>query len=655
MRDLIRRPWLPPLLLLLLLLLIYGGTLQTIPNGAEHYFMIDVGETQAVLNTWGTLHATGYPLYVMLNSGLVALLKLIGVGAATAPAVTSLLTLLLALLLLYGVGLALLGRDKGWLVAGIVLIFGLTRTVWIHAVIAEIYAFGLLLLALLLLIALWPGTVRGRLYWLAFIGGLAVFHHRGLLMVAPALLLAAWCDLVAHPKPHPRLASSDSPSLSTERGRGGEVILRRIVICLLLGLVGFLPYLYLPLRATAGAAWVYGEPNTWGGFWDQFLGREAERFIGAPATLDGLAANFNLINSVLVTDLTLPGLLIGLVGLIIGLLRPQQRRDTGMVLLSGVVAYGFHVLLYTDVLSQLILAATLTLALGWLLAADALWTAFKWLALTRRTTPRVAFPTTVGGSSVWAKRLSALPIALLIGLAAIQFISFNQPFIHDLTTDRTGLDTIAIAAGTPPGATLMLDWGPRYFAVGLARDVLGSLPGLALVSHKVDFRALAEAGELVTADFTFYNRPLSWWEQQLGATVYLRAAAPHLVEIATQPQQAEVAGDGIQLISQRLTCSADQLHLTVEWASATRPTEDWSVFVHALAADGTLVGQGDVAAPVFGWRPLTTWEAGEMVRDVYSLPRSAARSIRYGFYTRQPDGAFENRVEHEITVECDES
>ena len=60
-------------LVLLILLPIYLLTLQTQINGAEHYFMIDVGETQAVLNLLGTLHATGYPLYVMVSSGLVAL------------------------------------------------------------------------------------------------------------------------------------------------------------------------------------------------------------------------------------------------------------------------------------------------------------------------------------------------------------------------------------------------------------------------------------------------------------------------------------------------------------------------------------------------------------------------------------------------------
>src|SRR3954469_222554 len=75
---------------LAILLVAYLPILQTLPNGSENYFMIDVGETQVVLNRWGTLHSTGYPLYVMIGSTLVALMRAFGVGAAAAPALVSL-------------------------------------------------------------------------------------------------------------------------------------------------------------------------------------------------------------------------------------------------------------------------------------------------------------------------------------------------------------------------------------------------------------------------------------------------------------------------------------------------------------------------------------------------------------------------------------
>jgi hypothetical protein len=240
--------------MILVMLVAYLATLQTIPNGSDNYYMIDVGETQIVLNVWGTLHATGYPLYVMTGNIVVTIMKALGVTPATAPALVSLLWGIIALALIYVLAVRLSGRVI--LAAIVTILFGLTRTVWIHSAIAEIYSFGLVILALLLLLALWPGTVRHRIYWLAFIGGIGVAHHRAMMMAAPALLYAVWPELTANRKRLPRI----------------------VIFSLLLGLVGLLQYAYLPLRANAGAAWVYGEPGTFSGLWDQFIGREASRY-----------------------------------------------------------------------------------------------------------------------------------------------------------------------------------------------------------------------------------------------------------------------------------------------------------------------------------------------------------------------------------------
>src|SRR5687768_7045911 len=157
-----------------LLLALYLPTLQTIPNGSDQYLMIDVGEAQIVLNTWGTLHATGYPLYVMSGNLLVMLFRAAGVSPAAASALVSLVWGLVALGLIYALALNLAetaanaGKDKtlpyrnivGVLAMLVTVLFGLTRTVWVHHVIAEVYTFGLMLLALLHLLALWRGEIR---------------------------------------------------------------------------------------------------------------------------------------------------------------------------------------------------------------------------------------------------------------------------------------------------------------------------------------------------------------------------------------------------------------------------------------------------------------------------------------------------------------
>ncbi len=629
---------------LAILLAAYLPTLQTIPNGAEHYYMIDVGETQIILNTWGTLHATGYPLYVIGGNLLVTLLRGLGVAAVTAPALVSLVWGLAALALLYALAQHITGRP--WLAAGMAVLLGLTRTVWIHHVIAEIYSFGLFLLALLLFLALWRRPIRGRIYWLALVGGIGVFHHRALLMTAPALLLAVWRELM------------------TRDGviRSRLAIARTLVISLLIGLLGFLPYVYLPLRAAAGVEWVYGQPGTWIGFWDQFMGREAERFIGAPGSLAGLAANLNTVNTVLLTDLTMPGLLLGILGLLLALRSPARRRAAAVFLLNGGAAYAFHVLLYTDIMSALILPVLVSAAFGWLFLGE--------IVLSLSPDGRVVqqginwlygenAPGTLSKSDqnrmlirVWGAVVILFAGVLLGAVLRWQ----NQPFIHTLTTDPTGLETIALVRSAPPSSTVMFAWGPRYFAASFAQDVAGELQDIRLVDHRADFPAIMAAGTLLTPEYTFYNQPVSWWEAKLGTPVYLHAAAPYLVQIATQPETAHDLPDGLSVLGDSVTCTESRIILRVAWATKARPAQDWSVFVHLLDSGGNVVAQGDQSAPVYGWRPLTTWTAGEVVRDVYVVPRAAGSPLlRYGMYHQLPSGAFVNDIERELAVTCNVS
>jgi hypothetical protein len=672
-----------------ILLVVYLSTLQTIPNGSEHYYMIDVGETQNVLNEWGTLHATGYPLYVIVGNILVAIMRVLGVSAATAPGVTSLIYGLVALGLIYVLATRVIEAKAGgsqtlpyekplavgspeksqtfpygnrnipkssfmWryqaalLAGGMVVLFGLTRTVWVHNSIAEVYTFGLMILAGLFLIALWPEPIRGRVYWLALLGGIGAFHHRAIGMAAPALIFAVWEELMT-PPPNPL------PDVS---GRGNPIrrywtVVRRVGICLVLGLVGFAQYAYLPLRANAGAKWVYGDPGNWMGFWDQFLGREASRFIGTPTSNAGLMANFNLVNTVLVTDVSAVGIVLGLLGLLVALRNPARRKLATTMILSGGVAYGFHVLYYTDILSALILPVTVALAFGWLLLAE--WT-LGLIPPRRGATPSLTLPRKQG-RELGARVETMVALGFLTAVCAVLLISQNWLFIHDMTTNPTGLQTIELAKGTPDGSVLMLDWGPRYYAVAFAQDLMGELPTITLVTHKADFKALVDRKRLVTADFTFYNRPVDWWQQQLGRPVYLRAAASHLVEIATEPVLAADGGtDMIKVRQAEAVCMAKAIELRVDWLALHKPDHGLSVYVHLMDKDGNMIGQADEAAPVYGWRPLTSWEAGEVVHDVYALPRLPnADHIDYGLYRQLASGEFQNEYTFSTAVKCDGS
>jgi len=609
---------------IIFLLIFYLATLQTVPNGSDHYYMIDVGETQIVLNVWGTLHATGYPLYAVTGNMLVAILKFFGASPAAAPALVSLIWGIAALALIYALAFYLTRRAL--LSAIMIVLFGLTRTVWIHSAIAEIYSFGLVILVVLLLLALWRGNIQHRIYWLALIGGIGVAHHRAIIMVAPALLYAVWPELSANRKNLPRI----------------------LIISLILGLLGLLQYAYMPLRANAGASWVYGEPGTLSGLWDQFIGREASRFIGPPASL---IDNFNMVNNVLITDLSLPGLLIGLMGLVLALRTSRYYRASMTLTISAIGAYIFHVVFYADILSPLILPITLSVAFGWLFLAD-------WLIVRSiRGIEKRAIAHYAPTNMTFAWRMS-FPILFLLGIMVLMLtgglIAQNLPFIRTLTQNQAGLETIRLAQGAAPGDTLMISWGTRHFAVGFAHDVLGELPGITLVDHKADFASILSRGRLVTPDYTFFGLPLGWWEENLGEKIYLRAAASHLVQIDTQPENAVVPlPNPINVVAESITCAPDSLDLNVTWAAPETPTLDLSVFVLLLDSGGNVIAQGDQFAPVYGLRPLTTWMPNELVRDVYPLPRlSEAKSIRYGLYRQLENGEFRNEVEFEVAVDC---
>ena len=57
-------------------------TLQWTYNSSPHVYTTDVGEIQNALPRWGTLHFTGYPVYSILGSAFVSLLRVVGVGPA---------------------------------------------------------------------------------------------------------------------------------------------------------------------------------------------------------------------------------------------------------------------------------------------------------------------------------------------------------------------------------------------------------------------------------------------------------------------------------------------------------------------------------------------------------------------------------------------
>jgi len=246
-------------------------------------------------------------------------------------------------------------------------------------------------------------------------------------------------------------------------------------------------------------------------------------------------------------------------------------------------------------------------------------------------------------------------MALLTALAAATLLQHNRPFIHQLTHDPTGLQTAAALEAAPPGATVMLAWGTRYFAASAAQLYLGGLGHITLLSDQQDLRPAFQTGALLTPDYTFFNQPPAWWTARLGQPVWLEAAAPQLVRIRPAPERVQPPPPALQAYAAQLHCEPGRLVLELVWqAGAHPPAEDLSVFVKAFSADGALLAQGDQLAPVYGLHPTSAWLPGESLRDFYPLAVAPAQvaTLRYGLYRLNARGEFENLREYALQPDC---
>jgi hypothetical protein len=91
-------------------------------------------------------------------------------------------------------------------------------------------------------------------------------------------------------------------------------------------------------------------------------------------------------------------------------------------------------------------------------------------------------------------------------------------------------------------------------------------------------------------------------------------------------------GDGIELLSHRVSAASGQLNLTLTWGAAARPSKDYTVFTHVLDTSGKVVAQAD-SQPRGGNFPTSVWLPGDAVDDSYSLSVPPGHySVEVGMY-----------------------
>ncbi len=590
----------PLLGVLILLFLIYLPTLQTQVNGSPDPYAEDVAEIQTALNLGGTLHATGYPLYAMIGAAFVAVVRSIGIHPALAASLYSTLWCFVALSIFYTLIVKLTGRTG--VASVITLLLGLTRGVWAYSVVAKPYTMTLAFCALLLLIALWPGVESRRRVWLlALVGGFAVAHHRMIGFMAPGLLLAA------------------IPPLFRDQRR----IIPTFSLAVPLVLIGFLPYLYLPIRASAGGLYVYGNPSTLQGFWDEFTAKEANHLFKFPATPADWWNDARDTVDILLSQLTPAGTLASIAALIILVPRRRLARTAA---LCGIGFLIFLLILHrvvmpTAVMTPAVMILMFLIALG----LNDMLTAYKEV-------------------KVWDVLLPTLSI-----VSAILLIVFNLGFIRAITRDESGLKMIALAKTIPRDGVFMYPWSTRFNAIAFSKYVTGENADLEIIDHRGDFKKISAEKPIYTYYENFYRYPLGWWDGQIGR-VYLSSPVDQIVSIRTAPMlqlfepYKAVANGQIGVYGYSLRCDADTAYIEVIWAALRSPTRDLSVFVHLLEKeDAPPLRTGDVSAPVYSQYPTTRWTPGEQVIDHYQVPlRKEATLIKVGMYDQTEPGKFVN-------------
>ncbi|GIW08378.1 MAG: hypothetical protein KatS3mg060_3183 [Dehalococcoidia bacterium] len=560
----------------LLALALYVRTL------APTVLAFDSGEFQFAAPTLGLAHPTGYPLYLLLGR-LFALLPVgdvayrLNLFSAVAAAGAVAFSFLIGLTLLPG---GLLARRLG-AVAGAALA-AVSYEFWSQAVIAEVYAFQLLLLAALTLAVIrrWPIPIVGLLV------GLSLAHHRAAVLSLPVLALYALADR-----------------------RRALFRWRQLGFAALLAFLPLLLYLYIPLRAdhspylaqeTASGRRVVSFSNDLNGFIDVVSGRVFADKLTAPASLEDRA-----------------GLVLRLAG----------RQWNGVVWFVALV--GALVLFARRPLAGLAIGGMFAVTVAFAL-------------LYRIGDIEVYFIPAYWAAALAAGAAVAVVVGLVrqrgigigVGGAAVLLLA-GPPLVTNLPlVDRSGRWEIRerweqiLAAPLPPRAILASDdrddmtplW---YFGLveGVRPDVVGLFPGI------VNRPEYGDLGRLI--------------DSFLGPSeaIYLIKAMPGL-EIKYRIEPAgpvwKVVGPAVDrdppirldtTVGRTLRLegaefppqpASNALRVTLWWTVVSPPGQDLTTFVHLLDHQSRLVAQSD-APPGGVFYPSGRWRTGERLLDQHEL------------------------------------
>lgn len=588
-------------------------------------------EFQLVTYQLGIAHPTGYPLYTLLGK-LFTLIPVGDVayrvnllsaffGAATVAALYLVIVRLSA------------GRLEDWKIGGAegirpsglpafqpslfthlggvigAVLFAVSSVFWQQATIAEVYTLNAFFVATLLLLTLtlpFRGEGRGGVLWLAFFAGLALTHHRTILLLFPAVVLYL--------------------TLTQKSGWQQPDFFKTLTLSLLLGLAPLLLYLYLPVRGYVGSLdGTY--QNTWTGFWQQVSAGGYGTFIFSnPFGQErDLAFYGRLFQNQFYT--VLPGVA-GLFYL--------AWRERKLLVLTGVafLTYVAFNLFYRVSDIEVFFIPPFLLWAAW----SGVGVAFLGRMVARGAGGQEVIANdqqsivNVERSTFNVQRLTLAATALILIIFAfiiVQIFQTNLPVLAARNTWQVhdyGLDVLqqplpehAAIVGILGEMTLL-----RYF-----QQTENRRPDLETVAADSETDRLAAVEKLLAEGKAVYltrelpGAPESWSLGAVGPLIRVYpqpAAVPAQMDFTVnQPVTPEISLLGYDISRPPQTGSEPApLRLTLFWQVATPVNANLKVSARLLNPAGETVAVAD-AIPVHFAYPTPAWRPGETVADVYDL------------------------------------
>lgn len=220
----------------------------------------------------GITHPTGYPLYIMIGK----LFSFLPIGSLIyrlnlfSGLNTSLTTIVIYFIILHLIKQFSVSKNK---IAAIIssasasLTFAFTYLAWSNSTMIETFPMlSLIMVLLILIIFLWTKNQNMKyLYLLSFLFGIGVSYHSTIALLVPIFLIFA-------------LQINHKEILKT----------KNIILILLFGLSGLLPYAYLPIRSLSHPLRNWGDPHTFKNFSNFVTGKDYRgRFSFFPPQLVG--------------------------------------------------------------------------------------------------------------------------------------------------------------------------------------------------------------------------------------------------------------------------------------------------------------------------------------------------------------------------------